>query len=120
MAKVTISQFADKIEKEADDLARAIKIKMFSQAITNTRVDTGRLAGNWQLSNGSPIKSTVDRLDPTYSSGLSALQSTKGLGTSYLTNNLDYAAIWNERDGIIDGVRAQMQNVVNSLARAKR
>ena len=116
MAKATIDEFTKKALKKAEKVCKDIKVECFTQAAINTRVDTGLLAGNWQLSNSGPIRSTTTRLDPSHSLVRAEVQSIKGFGSSYLTNNLDYAEKWNEVDGIVDGVRAQFPSIVRFMA----
>lgn len=84
----------------------------------DTRVDTGRLRGNWQTSTGSPITSEIGRLDPTGQQATQeAQQNVTAFGVDYMTNNLPYAMIWEERDGMIDRNMARIQRIVREVAR---
>lgn len=115
MAEVTINGFLDRTFKNMDEKVRALKTAVFSQVIVSTRVDTGRMAGNWQITSGAPAAGTVERLDPNYQFGLAAARSVGGLDeVSYLTNNLDYAWHWNQVDGYVD---LAIQSFHNELAR---
>jgi len=112
--KADISRFAKKTNSSLDEACRAIKISLFNSVIMDTRVRTGRLRGNWQTSTGSPVTSETGRLDP---SGASATQETEqkvtGIGTvDYLTNNLPYAEVWEEKDGMLSKNLARISRIV--------
>lgn len=99
---VDVAKFAKKTNSNLDEACRAIKINLFSGVIMDTRVDTGRLRGNWQTSTGNPNLSEVERLDPTGNQSTSEVTNTvKGDTIDYLTNNLPYAEHWEEQDGMI-------------------
>lgn len=113
-----IDRFAKKTNSRVDEACRAIKISLFSGVIMDTRVDTGRLRGNWQTSTGSPITSEIGRLDPTGQQATQeAQQNVTAFGVDYMTNNLPYAMIWEERDGMIDRNMARIQRIVREVAR---
>ena len=98
-----IKKFADKTNKNAEEVATVFIIKLFTGIIYDTRVDTGRLRGNWQCSTGTPILTPIDRLDPNgTSTKLEAERTVDGLKVNYLTNNLPYAKRWNDEDGYIE------------------
>ena len=59
MARVTLGEWAGKTAKELDQMVRAIQIETFTQCINLTRVDTGRMRGNWQTNVGSPITKEI-------------------------------------------------------------
>jgi len=98
-----IKKFAEKTNKNAEEVATVFIIKLFTGIIYDTRVDTGRLRGNWQCSTGTPILTPIDRLDPNgTSTKLEAERTVDGLKVNYLTNNLPYAKRWNDEDGYIE------------------
>lgn len=108
-------------EKKIDKTSRAIKIDIANQVIKNTRVDTGRLRGNWIPTNVSPSFGTRSRLDPSGSAGAREVAEVfTGEGVSFLCNNLPYAPVWNEVDGYIDLARARFRSVVEYIARMNR
>lgn len=79
---------------EADEYRKAVTIKLFNSVIQDTPVDTGRLRGNWQTSEGSAISTTTERTDQA-----AALQEVQKVVEAsqpetqiHLTNNLPYAA----------------------------
>jgi len=105
--EIPLAQLAKIVGGKVGDLARAIKIELFNGVIRDTRVDTGRLRGNWQTSTGAESGGELARMDkiPQGSNGGSAqaeVEATVKPDTvDYLTNNLPYAAVWDERDGMI-------------------
>ena len=102
-----LERFAKATDITIDEALRSIKIDLFSGIIISTRVDTGRLRGNWQTSNGSPNLSTIERLDEITKdehggdAEAEVIATVKGDTTDYLTNNLPYAEYWEEQDGMI-------------------
>lgn len=118
MAEVTIDQFVDKEFKRLDQAIRKIKIEVFTVVLVSTRVDTGRLAGNWQITNVAPAGGELDRLDPTYAGGMARIRSVSGVEEpSFMVNNLDYAWVWNQVDGYVDRARAHFPTAVARHAR---
>src|SRR6056297_918401 len=117
--KIDLSKFAKKTNSTLDEACRAIKISLFNSIIENSRVDTGRLAGNWQTSTGSPVTNTIERLDKTGSKAMREVkQKTTGIGTiDYFTNNLPYAAVWEEKDGMMAKSLARIGRIVKEESR---
>lgn len=114
MAKVNIENWAAKVGADLEEAVIAIKIELFSSIIGDTRVDTGRLRGNWQTSTGSPKKFEIDRLDPNGNLAMTEAENNITVnGVDYMTNNLPYAAIWNERDGMIDKNLARLTRIIS-------
>lgn len=110
MAEIPIDKLAEKMGDKIDDIIRGVKISTFNGVVRDTRVDTGRLIGNWQISNTTPITREIERLDPTGEEVQSEIASTVKPDTvDYLTNNLPYAAYWEERDGMIAGNAARVE-----------
>ena len=104
--KSDVAKFAKELDVTLDKAMRAVKVSLFNSIIRDTRVDTGRLRGNWQTSTGSPILNTTKRLDDTEngSDGGDAqeevINTVGGLTTDYMTNNLPYAELYEEKDGM--------------------
>jgi hypothetical protein len=115
---VDLSKFINKTNQSADKIIRSIKLDLFSSVIIATRVDTGRLRGNWQTSTGSPILSTTERLDKTEQGvgGGAAIEdvmsTVQGYTVDYMTNNLPYAAVYEEKDGMIAKNMARIERIV--------
>ncbi len=123
---IDISRYAKKTRSTLDEAARAIKIEVFGGVIHATRVDTGRLRGGWQTTTGSPATGLVERLDkvPQGSSGGEAeaemIRTVKGDTVDYLTNNLPYAQIYEEKDGMIAKNLARVSRIVKEVSSGKR
>ncbi len=99
---VDIAKFAAKTNSTLGEACRAIKIELFSSVILDTRVDTGRMRGNWQTSTGTPIEVETDRLDKSGSEAISEVQNNiTDFEIDYMTNNVPYAVVWEERDAMI-------------------
>ena len=97
-----IAKFAKKANATVDQVTRVVKIKLFNGIIEDTRVDTGRLKGNWQTSTGSPNLTTTERLDKTGSKAKSEVLAVVGGDTvDYMSNNLPYAKVYEDKDGMI-------------------
>lgn len=82
---------ADKVEA----VRRGVTLKLFSAVILDTPVLTGRLRGNWRISEGQPVLDTTDRVDPSGGTVLAEVSATvaksKGDTTLFLSNSLPYA-----------------------------
>jgi len=115
MATMTLQQWAAKTERRIDDVARELKIEVLTNLVMGTRVDTGRMRGNWQLSQGSPAVGELDRLDKNGGPTISAEgNKVTGISVTYITNNLPYAAVWNERDAIVAKMQAAVGRIVKT------
>lgn len=110
-----ISAFAKQAGADLGSTCRAIKMNLFSGVIMDTRVDTGRLRGNWQTTTGTPASGEIDRLDP---SGTATVAEVRAGVTpddvDYLTNNLPYAEVWEDRDGMVAKNAARIAQIVRS------
>ena len=121
MAQVNITAWAKKANLTLDQAAKGITIKLFTSVVTNTRVDTGRLRGNWQISLGSPITSTTDRKDKSGSKVLRDITGKVKAGkVNILTNNLPYAEVWEEKDAMVARSLARISRIIReSVGEAK-
>lgn len=121
MARVSIAQWAKQTGTTLDQAARGITISLFNGVIRDTRVDTGRLRGNWQTSTGRAISSTTERMDKNGTAAEAEVSGTVESGAiNYITNNLPYAPVWNERDAIIDRNMARIQTIVRQETQKAR
>ena len=118
---VDISRFAEQTESTLDEATRAVQISLFSSVIQDTRVDTGRLKGNWQTNVGSPITTETDRLDPNGTQVEREIQQNVTSGdVVYFTNNLLYAEVWEQEDGMVRRNMARIERTVNEVGRDVR
>lgn len=105
-----IKNFAEKTERNIQDVKTSVAIDLFAAIIKSTPVGNpkywqtpkapkgyvgGRLRGNWQVSTGRPILTTIPRIDPngndTKKEMEQEVQKSVGDQTIYMTNNLPYA-----------------------------
>lgn len=116
--KINVAKFSKATKSTIAEASRAIKISLFNGVIRDTRVDTGRLRGNWQASTGKPITVTIERFDKSGNTVTAEVSSVvSAFGVDYITNNLFYAPVWNERDGIIDKNIARLRrNIREAVA----
>lgn len=95
-------KYAKKTIEDAGKVSRATKLALFSGVIDDTRVDTGRLKGNWQTSTGAPKMTEIDRLDKSgEETTKEAMDNVTAFGVDYMTNNLPYAVVYEEKDGMV-------------------
>jgi len=115
-----IASFNALQSKEVERVVKGAKMALFGGIIRDTPVDTGRLAGNWQCSIGSPASGETSSLGRE-----SAVAGLAGkLGTaeddSYLTNNLPYAERiefegWSREKSPEGMVRINLVRIANNL-----
>lgn len=118
---IDIARFAKKTSASIDESVRAITLSLFSGIIRDTRVDTGRLRGNWQTSVSKPITSDINRLDPSGSVATEEAEKTITSGDIvYMTNNLPYARVWNQRDAIIAKNMARLERTISEAVKNVR
>ena len=118
MAFIPLEKLADTLGGDLDEWSRAFTISLFNGVVRDTRVDTGRLRGNWQTTVGSPASGTLERLDPNGSMAFDEIVGTvKAESVNWLTNNLSYAAVWNERDGMIEKNVARMERTAKEAVK---
>ena len=118
MAVVNISAWAKKANLSLDEAARGITISLFSAVIMDTRVDIGRMRGNWQASIGSPITSETTRTDKT---GTETIRQMKGVvksgAVNIMTNNVPYAEYWEQQDGMVAKNMARIERNIKAEVR---
>lgn len=87
-----LGKFGNKATGNYEQLVRGTKLKLFTAAVNDTPVDTGRLRGNWQASLDSPALHTIEGAKSD-AEVLKQIEDNLGDAgqTSYLTNNLPYA-----------------------------
>ena len=114
-----IGQISKRIKMRTDKVAKGIKIELFGSVIMDTRVDTGRLRGNWQTQEGSPIMTETDRKDKLGTSARGEVARKTGSGVTYLTNNLPYAKRWEDEDAMVGKNVARIEQIVRREAAKK-
>lgn len=90
-----ISQYSKGTRDKIDRIRRGVTLKLLGAVVMDTPVDTGRLRGNWRVSEGAPVLDAVDRVDPSGAVVMNEInavvQASTGDTAVCLTNNLPYA-----------------------------
>ncbi len=111
-----LQAFARKTGRRLEQVDLAIKLSLFNRVLANTRVDKGRLRGNWQVSTGIPAAGEIERLNPAAGLTPDEISKIQPFSNTILTNNLAYARVWDENDAIISraiaDARAQLARLV--------
>lgn len=91
----SIQNFIKKAKKNPEVVVRQVNIKLYSQIIMASPVDTGRFRMNWQASYLAPAMGVINENDPSGSKAIA--NATKFVMNSAkwndfrFTNNLPYA-----------------------------
>lgn len=117
---IPMNQLAAVLGKEVNEVIRATKISLFNGVIRDTRVDTGRLRGNWQTTTSAPAVGDLARLDPSGSSAQAEVRAgVTPDGRDFLTNNLPYAEVWEQRDGMVARNVARIERNIAEAVRGR-
>lgn len=113
-----MSKFAEIVGAEVSRKTREIKINLFTGVIMETRVDTGRLRGNWQMTPDAPADGELERLDKEGAGPIAdVVQGVRADGVDYLTNNLSYAEPREQKDGMVAKTVARLERYVQEAIR---
>lgn len=118
-----------KAAQSVDKTVRAITFSLFREVVMRSPVDTGRFKGNWQVSQGTPVRGTLTTTDA--SGGVTIANIAAGIGgagsVTYLANNLPYAQRleydgWSgqARQGMVRVSMARVQSIAASAIRANK
>ena len=90
-----ISQYSKGTRDKMDRIRRGVTLKLLGAVVMDTPVDTGRLRGNWRVSEGTPVLDAAVRVVPSGAVVMNeinaSVQASTGDTAVYLTNNLPYA-----------------------------
>lgn len=111
-----VERIAKKMDRDLEEVARAIFIELFSAVIKDTPVLTGRLRGNWQTTKSVEASQIIERTG-TGGAIAEVYNTVNKPDLYYLTNNLPYAERI-EFDGW-SKVKAPAGMVRKNLARIK-
>lgn len=93
--ELSIQNFIKKAKKNPELVVRQVTIKLYSQIIMASPVDTGRFRMNWQASYGSPAVGIIDANDPggarAIANATNFVMNSSEWDEFRLTNNLPYA-----------------------------
>lgn len=107
-----LQAWANKTERRLEDVDRAFKLELFNQVVLTTRVDTGRLRGNWQVSTGAPAVTEIERFQKAGGLQAGEVAKIQPFSSTWLSNNLPYAMVWEQRDGMVGGAVAMAQRAL--------
>jgi hypothetical protein len=121
MANLTIGEWVSKTNRNLDQTMRGIKLSLFKGVIMDTRVDTGRMRGNWQTSTGAPTFTQTTRLDQSGNQAIAEAEyAIKPVAVDYLSNNVPYVGVYEELDGMVKKNMARLvTNIRNEVAKAR-
>lgn len=107
MGVVNFEQVKRSLRKVAQELpaarvgpvARAAMFRALDALIATTPVDTGRLRGGWDATTGAPSgwapsEGEIRAPEAVQSKALEVFSVAPVFGTFWLTNNVDYAWVW--------------------------
>lgn len=79
---------------KSDKVRKQIAAEAMGQVVLASPIDTGRFAGNWQVSAGSPKSGQLERTGTELVMGevRQTVAASSGDGSLWLVNNLPYAA----------------------------
>jgi len=102
-------------------LAKGVKIKLFSAIVDDTRVDTGRLKGNWNIQEGSASLDVTDDVDKKGEAKKQEItdKATES-GKTFFTNNLPYAEVYENEDGMVAENVRRFESILKKEARRLR
>ena len=99
-----LQAFARKTGEELEAVDRGFKFALFDRAVRATPVDTGRLRGNWQITNDTPAIGVLEVVDdsaegsPLDPAGEALIRP---FAVTYMVNNLPYALPMEARYGMV-------------------
>ncbi len=115
-----LKMLAAKGVDDLETLAQGVKIEIFSGVVMDTRVDTGRLRGNWNIQESTPDLSTSESIDKSGDKGLKKAAKATPDGLTYFTNNLPYAKVYEDEDAMVALNVARVERNVKEQARKLR
>lgn len=108
-----LEEIAERVGDTVEEVAVSIKINLFSSIVDDTRVDTGRLKGNWSCQNKRfrpVVLETKDKEGDITKAKIERVANPHDI--TYLTNSLPYAVVYEEKDGMIATNVARIRQMV--------
>lgn len=111
-----LREIARRRGEDLEKVGRGVTLRIFNAVARDTRVDTGRLRGNWQVTQNAPVAAAIERIDPRLGAPLAAAQQSQvePFALNILSNALPYAAVWEDRDGMIARAVADVVRAVEA------
>jgi hypothetical protein len=93
--ELAVANFIKKAKKNPELVVRQVTIKLYSQIIMASPVDTGRFRMNWQVSNNKPATGVLIADDPSGSRAIGRMTAYVTTSEEWenfcFTNNMPYA-----------------------------
>jgi len=115
--------FADFINEtgmEVEQIVRRVSFDVLNKAKANTRVDTGRARGSWNITeevvDPSVLPPAPDNKENYYGEATAnTVGNISGEKAVFVTNNVEYIEFLDLKDDIVDLTVAQVEAEINSL-----
>lgn len=120
--ELDLSKFVKQAGLNIETAVRRVGFDVLNKAKANTRVDTGRLRGSWNITE-EVVDPTVLPEAPNSESGFYGPETQNqigyisGKGEVYVTNNVEYAPFIDLKDNIVDLTVAQVEAEINATLR---
>ena len=96
-----LHRFAEKTGEKLEDVDTSFKLSLFDRVVRRTRVDTGRMRGNRQVTTNAPATAELQRFQRGSGLVVSEAEKIEPFSETWLANNVPYVRIWEERDGMV-------------------
>ena len=102
----SFDKIAKKLKIDVIKLQKKVALDIFARLIESTPVDTGRAAGNWNISISQPDYSEIDRkfeeaeLSGKAASSVGVIEPMNYFGVIWIANSVPYIVFLNEGSSI--------------------
>ena len=120
--QLDLSEFVKQAGLNIETAVRRVGFDVLDKAKANTRVDTGRLRGSWNITeevvDQSVLTEAPDQKKNYYGPETqNAVGYISGRGEVYITNNVEYGPHIDLKDNIVDLTVAQVEAEINATLR---
>jgi hypothetical protein len=117
---LNFTDFINETGMEVEQIVRRVGFDVLNKAKANTRVDTGRARGSWNITeevvDPSTLPEAPDGESGYYGAGTqNAVGYISGEQAVFVTNNVEYIEHLDLKDDIVDLTVAQVEAEINSL-----
>jgi hypothetical protein len=120
--QLDLSEFVKQAGLNIETAVRRVGFDVLDKAKANTRVDTGRLRGSWNITeevvDQSVLSEAPNQKKNYYGpESQNAVGYISGRGEVYITNNVEYGPFIDLKDNIVDLTVAQVEAEINATLR---
>jgi len=120
--ELDVSKFIEQAGINVETAIRRVSFDVLNKAKANTRVDTGRLRGSWNITEEVVDLTVLPEAPSAAGEHYGAdTQNTvgyiSGKNEVYITNNVEYAPFIDLKDNIVDLTVAQVEAEINATLR---